>query len=98
MKNLFFRLLKKIKVEPKDMTIERQEILDRAIDASKKVSSILEGREEIQAIGVSRSDYGYSVKIDLNSPLPKEVASQLPKKVEGVPVETEVIGQVFVLT
>ncbi|MBH8553065.1 hypothetical protein I8751_11945 [Nostocaceae cyanobacterium CENA357] len=93
------RFLKKIVTgEPKLFQTDRKEILDKAIHASEKVSHLLEGIEEIQAIGVSRSDKGYSVKINLTSPLPTEVASKVPEKLEGVPIETEVVGQVFVLT
>ncbi len=96
---LVTHLLEKIvTVEPKLLQADRKEILNKAIYVSEKVSHLLEGREEIQAIGVSRSDNGYSVKIDLTSPLPKEVASKLPEKFEGVPIETEVVGKVFVLT
>lgn len=99
MKNIFASLLNKIVIrEPKDLQADRKETLSKAIHVSEEVSQILEGREEIQAIGVSRNGKGYSVKINLNSPLPKEVASRLPERVEGVPIETEIVGQVFVLT
>ncbi|MEA5505900.1 hypothetical protein VB735_22840 [Halotia wernerae UHCC 0503] len=99
MKSIFASFLKKIVTgEPKLLQTDRKEILDKAIHASETVSHLLEGIEEIQAIGVSRSDNGYSVKINLTSPLPTEVASKVPEKLEGVPIETEVVGQVFVLT
>lgn len=43
-------------------------------------------------VGLSRDEVGFVVKIHLSSPLPDRI--KIPRKVQGVPILTEYVGQV----
>ncbi|MBE9049625.1 hypothetical protein IQ243_04245 [Nostocales cyanobacterium LEGE 11386] len=79
-----------------DQKANEEECLKKAHSAKEEVSHILEGQRELQAIGIATCGRGYSIEVNLSSPLPKEVARKLPKKVEGVPVNTEIVGSLII--
>jgi hypothetical protein len=45
----------------------------------------------INGIGITRRDGGYGIKVNLTEPVPKGLV--LPKEVDGVAVEIEVVGR-----
>lgn len=51
----------------------------------------------VEGVGVSASPKGYTVKVNLSSPLAKEDSKAIPKRVKDVPVKTQLTGQVMVL-
>ncbi|MBW4558342.1 MAG: hypothetical protein KME59_20925 [Trichormus sp. ATA11-4-KO1] len=73
-----------------------EECLKKAHSAKEEVTHILEGQRELQAIGIAACGRGYTIEVNLSSPLPKEVARKLPKKVAGVPVNTEIVGAIII--
>lgn len=48
--------------------------------------------EEV-AVGITRCDEGYALKVNLTSEPGRDV--ELPDEVEGVPVQVEVVGKIF---
>lgn len=47
---------------------------------------------EVTGVGLARRGDGYAIRVDLRTPPP--AAAELPREVDGVPVEVRVVGDV----
>jgi hypothetical protein len=70
--------------------------LEKARQVKSEVSELLKNRSEVMGIGIA-PDYpnGYSVKINLSTPLPREF--NVPTCLQGVKISTQVIGKILFL-
>ena len=79
-----------------DHELEWAGYLKKAYQAQQEVCNILRERKELQAVGIAPCSKGYFVKVNLSYPLPEEVTEKLPNKVDGVPIQTEIVGPAVV--
>ncbi len=66
--------------------------LEAARAAKQKTLLALEGRAEVNGVGITRVGAGYGVKVNL-AVAPSGTAA-LPEEVDGVPVVVEVVGRI----
>ncbi|MDF2387402.1 hypothetical protein JMG10_38495 [Nostoc ellipsosporum NOK] len=66
---------------------------EQAREAKHEVLSQISDRPELTGVGISRSGDGYSVKVHLSQPLPKDV--NIPSRVNNVVVEAEIVGTAY---
>lgn len=67
--------------------------LEAARAAKQKALTALEGRAEINGVGITRVGTGYGIKVNLSVAPP--ASSPLPQEVDGVPVVVEVVGRIL---
>ncbi|HEY9701759.1 MAG TPA: hypothetical protein V6C58_04905 [Allocoleopsis sp.] len=67
----------------------------QASEAKETLKQLVQQRPEIQAVGLTLNSSGYNVKVHLSCPLPDD--QQIPSTILNVPVQTEIIGQVYVV-
>lgn len=65
--------------------------LSDARAAKSDVVRLLEGRTEVNGIGIAKLADGFAVKVNLSRPL---LDRRLPRTVRGVPLKVEVIGRI----
>ncbi|HTV01683.1 MAG TPA: hypothetical protein VMF13_14145 [Luteitalea sp.] len=66
--------------------------LDQARAAKKQTQARLEAQGRSAAVGITRVDGEYAVKV--NFPTPHEAAAAIPREVDGVTVQVEVVGAI----
>ena len=66
--------------------------LDQARAAKKQTQAQLEAQGRSAAVGITRVDGEYAVKV--NFPTSHEAAAAMPREVDGVTVQVEVVGAV----
>jgi hypothetical protein len=62
--------------------------LEEARAAKAKLAAALEGRPEVNGIGIAPAGDGYELKVNLRAPAP------VPEDVDGVPVRAAVVGDI----
>lgn len=72
---------------------ERVSTLHEARAAKERVKELLGERDELRGVGITRSDEGYALKVNLSER--NEV--RLPAEIDGVPVQVEIVGEVRAL-
>lgn len=66
--------------------------IERARAAKSVIASRLDGRAEVNGIGIAPVDGGYGVKVNLAHPLPEHVI--IPEDVDGVRILVDEIGEI----
>ncbi len=66
--------------------------LEAARAAKQKALTALEGRAEVNGVGITRVGAGYGIKVNLAAAPPRGTA--LPEEVDGVPVLVEIVGRI----
>ena len=66
--------------------------LDQARAAKSQVLSAFEALADVVGVGITRFDGGYALKVNLRRT--PAVGVVLPKEVDGVPVQVEVVGSI----
>ena len=66
--------------------------LDQARSAKQRALSTFSQLAEVVGVGITRHGDGYAVKVNLRNPPAPGV--DLPKNIDGVPVQVEVVGSI----
>lgn len=66
--------------------------LDQARSAKQRVLSTFSQLADVVGVGITRHGDGYAVKINLRNP--PAIGVDLPKDIDGVPVQVEVVGSI----
>ena len=66
--------------------------LDKARAAKKATQSRLEAEGRSAAVGITRVDGEYAVKV--NFPTPRAAEARVPREIDGVTVQVEVVGAI----
>lgn len=66
--------------------------LERARAAKARALELFSKFGEVVGVGLTRIGDGYGIKVNLSSPAARE--DSLPKEVDGVPVQVEVVGTI----
>jgi hypothetical protein len=90
--DMLARFIEKLRSAPQD---EGTADINLAREAADEVFSRVKNMAGVEGVGISTSSKGYSVKINLSSPLTKEDSQVIPKSVKDVPVKTQLTGQVM---
>jgi hypothetical protein len=64
--------------------------LQEARAAKARIESLLARNRKVNGIGLSRRGKGWCVKVNLSGP----TKANLPKEVDGVPVQIEQVGRI----
>ncbi len=67
----------------------------QASEAKETLKQIAQQIPQIQGVGLTLNASGYNVKVHLSCALPDD--QQIPSTILNVPVQTEIIGQVYVV-
>ena len=70
--------------------INPKNTMDQASKAKQRVKSMIENLPQFATVGIAHNNSGYFVKVHLSQPVPE--IYKIPSTVEGVTVETEVVG------
>jgi hypothetical protein len=65
--------------------------LEEARSAKERVKDLLKELDSVVGIGLVRTSDGYAIKVNLRNDSEKD---KLPRLVEGVPVNFEVVGDI----
>ncbi len=65
--------------------------LEQAREAKEQASELLASLGLVAAVGITRRDGSYAVKLNLQGPLAED--QQLPGSLGGVPLVVEVVGR-----
>lgn len=71
------------------MAIKQKNTMAQASQAKQRVKSMIENLPQFATVGIAHNNSGYFVKVHLSQPVPEH---NIPSSVEGVTVETEVVG------
>lgn len=66
--------------------------LAEAREAKEKLRADLEEHDGVRAVGLTWLDPGWAIKVEVDAP-----DESLPEEVDGVPVQTEVVGKILPL-
>ncbi|HKI35042.1 MAG TPA: hypothetical protein VKA46_24510 [Gemmataceae bacterium] len=77
------------------MTTPNPCTLEQARAAKLRVLAVFQQLAPVVGVGVTRTDGGYAVKVNLQAAPPEGIA--LPESVDGVPVRVEVVGTIRAL-
>ena len=66
--------------------------LDEARAAKAKAIAVLSKNRSVVGVGITRTDQGYAVKVNLSEPPTPD--THLPETIDGVPIEIEVVGTI----
>jgi hypothetical protein len=70
--------------------INPKNTMHQASKAKQRVKSMIENLAQFATVGIAHNNSGYFVKVHLSQPVPE--IYNIPSSVEGVTVETEVVG------
>ena len=66
--------------------------LDEARRAKERAKTLLAEMIGVNGIGITSDESGYAVKVNLAQPL--SPGQSIPSHIDGVPVQTEVVGAI----
>ena len=66
--------------------------LDQARSAKPRAMAAFSPLAEVVGVGITRHGDGYAIKVNLRHPPAPGV--ELPKEIDGVPVQVEVVGSI----
>lgn len=72
------------------MTIIPKNTIDQARKAKERVKFMIETLPQLVTLGIAHNNSGYFLKVYLSQPVPK--IHSIPSSIEGITVETEVVG------
>lgn len=72
------------------MAIRQKNTMAQASKAKQRVKSMIENLPQFATVGIAHDNSGYFVKVHLSQSVPE--IHNIPSSVEGVTVETEIVG------